>query len=151
MENYIHFIILTPSKKLLDEKDVTEVYFPAEYGAVGILPGHAPMVTTVGTGSVLYTHKNVSGFFKVTGGVAEVTGTTLTLLVDTAEEASNIDVDRAKRSLERAEGRLAAKELGNIDVKRAEASKSRAIARIQTAELYQTLSTRQKSKDQDAD
>ena len=133
----IHFIILTPTKKLLDEKDVSDVYFPADYGIVGILPGHAPMVTAVGTGVVLYSQKNVSGFYKVTGGVAEICNNCVTLLVDVGEEASNIDLDRAKRALERSEGRLAAKDLGNVDVKRAQSAKARATARIQAAELYQ--------------
>ena len=133
----IHLIILTPSKKLLDEKNVSEVFFPADYGVVGVLPGHAPMVTTVGTGVVLYSQETVSGFYKVTGGVAEICNNSVTLLVDVGEEASNIDLDRAKRSLERADGRLAAKDLGNIDVKRAQSSKERATARIQAAELYQ--------------
>jgi F-type H+-transporting ATPase subunit epsilon len=147
MDNGIHFIILTPSKKLLDEKNVTEVSFPSELGTVGILPGHAPMVSAVGTGVVLYSLANVSGFYKVNGGVAEVTGSSVTLMVDTAEEACDIDVERARRALERAEGRLAAKDLGNIDVKRAEAAKARAIARIETAELYQNRASRQKTND----
>lgn len=133
----MHFTILTPTKKLLDEKEVTEVYFPAEYGVLGVLPGHAPMVTAVGTGVVLYSQKNVSGFLKVTGGVADITNTSVTLLVDTGEEASNIDLERATRALERAEGRLAAKDLGNVDVRRAQAAKARAQARIEAAELYQ--------------
>ena len=134
----IHLVILTPNKKLVDELHVAEVFFPTETGRVGILPDHAAMVTAVGTGVVSYLQKNVSGFLKVAGGVAEVCDNTLTLLVDTGEVASNIDVDRAKRALERAEGRLAAKDLGNVDVKRAQKSKERAFARLQTAELYQT-------------
>jgi F-type H+-transporting ATPase subunit epsilon len=143
----IHFLILTPNRTLIDEKDVEEVYFPTEHGSVGILPDHAPMVTTVGTGVVVYSQKNVSGFLKVAGGIAEVLDNTVTLLVDTGEEASNIDVNRAKRALERAEGRLAAKDLGNIDVKRAQAAKKRAQARIQTAELYQTKTPKNQQKD----
>ena len=135
----IHLIILTPNKKLIDELHVAEVFFPTETGRVGVLPDHAAMVTAVGTGVVSYLQKkNVSGFLKVAGGVAEVCDNILTLLVDTGEVASNIDVDRAKRALERAEGRLAAKDLGNVDVKRAQSSRERALARLQTAELYQT-------------
>jgi F-type H+-transporting ATPase subunit epsilon len=137
MDENIHFVILTPNKKLLDEKDVTEVYFPVDTGSIGVMPGHAPMVTAVGTGVVLYTQENVSGFLKVTGGVAEISGNAVTLLVDVGEEASHIDLERAKRSLERAEARLAAKDLGNVDVKRAQISKEKALARIQAAELYQ--------------
>ncbi|WP_186646385.1 ATP synthase F1 subunit epsilon [Fluviispira vulneris] len=129
-------VILTPSKRLLDLSGVSELYFPSEHGALGVLPGHAPMVTAVGTGVVLYSQNDVSGFFKVAGGVAEITGTSVNLLVDVGEEAATIDLDRAKRSLERAEGRLAAKELGNVDVKRAEGSRARALARIEAVNLH---------------
>lgn len=132
----IHLVILTPTQKLFDDHGVTEVYFPSEFGNLGILPGHAPLVTAVGTGAVLFSQKQVAGFYKVTGGVAEISGDSVTLMVDIGEEASNIDLDRAKRSLERAEGRLAAKDLGYVDVKRAQAAKDRALARIHTADLF---------------
>ena len=135
MNDSIHFVILTPNKKLLDEKDVTEIYFPASYGVIGVLPGHAPMVTEIGTGVAIYTRKNVSGYLKVTGGVAEISGECVTLLVDIGEDAANIELERARRSLERAEARLASKDLGNVDVKRAQQAKERAQARIEAAEL----------------
>ena len=129
-------VILTPYKRLLDLSGVTELYLPIENGIIGVLPGHAPMVSAVGTGVVVYTQNNVSGFFKVAGGVAEITGASVTLLVDVGEDASQIDVKRAKSSLERAENRLIAKASEHIDIKRAEASKLRAIARLEAAELH---------------
>ena len=147
----MHFVILTPNKKLLDEKDVTEVYFPADYGVLGVLPGHAPMITAVGTGVVVYTKKDVTGFFKVTGGVAEISGHSVTLMVDVGEEASNIDLDRAKRALERAEGRLAAKDLGNVDVKRAQVALARAQARIQAADLFHNRVSKKPTKEPSSD
>ncbi|KAB8030880.1 ATP synthase F1 subunit epsilon [Fluviispira multicolorata] len=137
-------VLLTPSKRLLDLSGVSELYFPSEHGAVGVLPGHAPMVTAVGTGVVLYSQNDVSGFFKVAGGVAEITCSSVTLLVDVGEEATTIDLDRAKRALERAEGRLAAKELGNVDVKRAETSLARAQARIEAVELHANKNSKEK-------
>lgn len=133
----IHFIVLSPNKKILDEKGVTEVYFPAEYGVLGVLPGHAPMITAVGTGVVLYSQDNIAGLLKVAGGVADVSGDTVTLMVDVGEEASFIDVDRAQRALDRAESRLAAKDLGHIDVRRAQHSKARAMARLEASRLHQ--------------
>jgi F-type H+-transporting ATPase subunit epsilon len=151
MNESIHFVILTPSKKVLDEKEVAEVYFPTTHGVVGIMPGHAPMITAVGTGVVLYSQKNVSGFVKVAGGLAEVYGDTVILLTDIGEEASNIDVERAKRSLERAEARLAAKDLGNVDVKRAQAAKARAQARIHAAELLENRMSKLRPKNTDSD
>lgn len=134
-------VILTPYKRLLDISGVTELYFPIENGVIGVLPGHATMVTALGTGIVLYTQNDVSGFFKIAGGVAEITGGSVTLLVDVGEDAAHIDIDRAKKSLERAESRLSSKDSGNIDIKRAEAARLRAIARIEASELQKSKTT----------
>lgn len=129
-------VILTPYKRLLDLSGVTELYLPIESGVIGVLPGHAPMVTAIGTGVVAYSQNDISGFFKVAGGVAEITGGSVTLLVDVGEDAAQIDVARAKSSLERAQSRLVAKASENIDIKRAEAARLRALARIEASELY---------------
>ncbi len=129
-------VILTPYKRLLDLSDVSEIYFPIDHGTVGVLPGHAPMVSAVGTGVVIYTQNEVSGFYKVSGGVAEISGASVTLLVDVGEDAATIDIERAKNALERAQNRLSAKATEHIDMKRAEAARSRALARIEASELY---------------
>lgn len=128
--------ILTPQKRITDADNVDEIYFPGDIGIVGVLPDHAPMVSLVGTGIVTYTQGNVSGFVKVSGGFADISNAKMTLLVEVGENAAHIDVSRAQRALERAEGRLAAKELGSIDIRRAEAAKERAMARLRAAELY---------------
>ena len=144
MDN-MRFVILTPYKRLLDISGVDEICIPTELGIIGVLYGHAPMVTAIKTGVVWYTRSsehNISSFYKVAGGVAEITSTSVTLLVDVGEEAAEIDLARAKRAFERAEGRLAAKELGNIEVKRAESAKDRAMARIQAAELHASKNTK---------
>lgn len=129
-------VILTPYKRLLDLSGVTEIYFPIDHGTIGVLPGHAPMVSAVGTGVVVYTQNEVAGFYKVSGGVAEISGSSVTLLVDVGEDASTIDLDRAKNALERAQNRLAAKASDSIDMKRAEAARARALARIEAVELH---------------
>lgn len=129
-------VILTPYKRLLDLSGVSEIYFPIDHGTIGVLPGHAPMVSAVGTGVVIYTQNEVSGFYKISGGVAEISESSVTLLVDVGEDAAVIDVARAKSALERAQNRLVAKAAEHIDVKRAEAARLRALARIEAAELY---------------
>lgn len=131
--------ILTPQKQLLNISAAAELYFPGDAGMIGVFPDHAPLVTTVSTGVVVCTEgdSNMSHFLKVAGGVAEITNTTATLLVDVGEEAAEIDLERAKRALERAEARLSAKELGNVDLERAEKAKARATARIEAVELYE--------------
>ncbi len=138
-------VILTPYKRLLDLSDVSEIYFPIDHGTVGVLPGHAPMVSAVGTGVVIYTQNEVSGFYKVSGGVAEISGASVTLLVDVGEDAATIDIERAKNALERAQNRLTAKATEHIDMKRAEAARSRALARIEASELYTRKSGQNKN------
>jgi F-type H+-transporting ATPase subunit epsilon len=128
-------VILTPYKRLLDLSGVTELHLPVESGAIGVLPGHAPMVTAIGTGVVVYTQTDITGFFNVSGGIAEITGGTVSLLVDVAEDADSIDVDRAKKALERAQNRLSANVHENIDIYRAESARLRALSRIEAADL----------------
>jgi F-type H+-transporting ATPase subunit epsilon len=137
-------VILTPYKRLLDLSGVTELYLPIDSGVIGVLPGHAPMVAAIGTGVVTYTQHDNSGFFKVAGGVAEITGGSVTLLVDVGEEAAQIDLERAKKSFDRAQNRLLGKALENIDVKRAEAARLRAIARIEAYEMYMSKNSQEK-------
>jgi F-type H+-transporting ATPase subunit epsilon len=140
MTEHMRVVVLTPNKRLLDVSGVSELYFPTDSGTIGVLPGHAPLITVVGTGSLIYTQENVSGIFSIAGGVADVSGYLVTLMVDIAEEASQIDLERAQRALERAQARLAAKELSNIDVKRAEAALQRAEARIASAQMKDSTS-----------
>jgi F-type H+-transporting ATPase subunit epsilon len=136
-KGHMRVVILTPYKRLFDLSGVTELYFPIENGVIGVLPGHAPMVTAVGTGILIYTQNDVSGFFEVSGGVAEVTGGSVTLLVDVAEDASQIDLERAKKALERSESRLNTKTSdSDLDTKRAEFARLKALSRIQASELY---------------
>lgn len=138
----LHLKILTPDKKLVDVAGVSEVFFPGDYGVLGILPGHAPLVTGIGTGIVVYTFEDTSGFYHVSGGVAEVTGTEVTLLADVSENASSIDLERAQKSLERAQTLLSSKDAGQIDLNRAQASKTRAEARLEVAERLTNKKTK---------
>lgn len=127
--------VLTPQKQLLDEPQAVELFFPGEAGIIGVFDEHAPLVTNVGIGVVICTVGNLSHFIKVAGGVAEITNSSATLLVDVGEEASEIDLERAKRALERAQARLVSKELTSVDMKKAQAAKERAQARIDAVEL----------------
>ena len=132
----IRVVILTPYKRLLDLSGVTELFLPTESGVIEVLPGHAPMVAGVGIGVVAYSHNELIGFFKVAGGVADITNSLVNLLVDVGEDAAQIDIERAKKSLERAQNRLLIKTSKNIDIKRAEASYARALARTEASELH---------------
>jgi F-type H+-transporting ATPase subunit epsilon len=87
--------------------DVDIVVLPGAAGEMGILPHHAPVLTTLKYGIIKVRHNNKEELFAVAGGVAEVQPTIITILADAAENIEDIDVVRAKAAKKRAEDALA--------------------------------------------
>jgi F-type H+-transporting ATPase subunit epsilon len=133
MPDAIELVIVTPEKHLARER-VADVQMPGENGYLGILPGHAPLMTELGIGELSY--HDVSGkesaHVAIVRGFAEVLPDRVTVLAETAERAEEIDVQRAKDALARAEKRLASND-PNIDWDRANVALQRALIRIQVA------------------
>ena len=132
----IELIIVTPERQYLRES-VVEVVMPGAEGELGILPGHAPLMTELGIGELTYrgAGANPSGSLSVIQGFAEVLGDRVTVLAETAERAAEIDLARAEAAKARAEQRLAAADT-NIDWDRASIALQRALIRIQVARKY---------------
>jgi F-type H+-transporting ATPase subunit epsilon len=126
---------VTPDKAVVS--DVTKmVVAPGAYGEFGVLPGHTTFLTTLQTGMIRYQEQggNERVVF-VNGGFAEVSLNTVTVLAESAERRKDIDVERAKAAVKRAEERLAeASRKEDVDFRRAQAALQRAIARIRAAE-----------------
>ena len=129
----IELVIVTPEKQLLREKAV-EVQLPGENGYLGVLPGHAPLITELGIGELSYHDASgrESDHIAIIRGFAEVLSDRVTVLAETAERAEEIDVQRAKDALARAEKRRASND-SNIDLDRASIALQRALIRIQVA------------------
>ena len=127
----IEMVIVTPEKQLLRVK-ITEVQMPSENGYLGILPGHAPLITELGIGELSYHDMGgkESAHIAIVRGFSEVLPDRVTVLAETAERAEEIDVQRAKDALARAEKRLASND-PNIDWDRANIALQRALIRIQ--------------------
>ena len=87
--------------------DVDIVVLPGAAGEMGILPHHAPVLTTLKYGIIKVRHNNKEELFAVAGGVAEVQPTIITILADAAENIEDIDIVRAKAAKKRAEDALA--------------------------------------------
>ena len=87
--------------------DVDIVVLPGAAGEMGILPHHAPVLTTLKYGIIKVRRNNKEELFAVAGGVAEVQPTIITVLADAAENIEEIDVVRAKAAKKRAEDALA--------------------------------------------
>ena len=135
-KNLLQVKITTPDRVVF-EGEAKSLQFPAEDGLVGILPGHASMITTVDVGLLkMQLPDGKETFFVLTRGFGEVRhhfggGTEVHLTVDSGENPEIIDVDRAKRAVERARRRLAEKDL-KIDQPRAEYALKRALIRLQS-------------------
>src|SRR5258707_10951182 len=97
--------IVTPEKMVV--RDVAEeIQIPGRNGYLGVLPGHAPLITELGAGEINYRAGGQSHRFAVAWGFAEVLPDRVTVLAETVERANEIDVSRAQNSLARAEESL---------------------------------------------
>lgn len=129
MATFFNLEIVTPDKSFFSGEVEMAIIRTSE-GDVGILYAHEPLVTPVSVGSLRI--KGTDGKFTeaaCAGGFMTVTEDGVVLLVDAAEWAHEIDLNRAKESLERAQGRLAGSGK-EIDVMRAKTSLSRAMNRV---------------------
>ncbi|HYA97424.1 MAG TPA: F0F1 ATP synthase subunit epsilon [Methylomirabilota bacterium] len=126
-------IVVTPEKQLLHERAVA-AQLPGAGGELGILPGHAPLITELGVGELSYTggDSRQTGALAIARGFAEVLPDRVTILAETGERAEDIDVARAGAALQRAEKRLASPE-ADMDWDRATIALQRALIRIQVA------------------
>jgi F-type H+-transporting ATPase subunit epsilon len=112
MAEKLRLEMVTPYKKVLSQ-EVDEIVAPGVIGEFGVLPGHTPMLTTLKIGELTYRQGAEYYHVAVNWGYVEVENDTVTVLVETAEPADEIDLDRAKLALGRAEEAL--KRLGPED------------------------------------
>jgi F-type H+-transporting ATPase subunit epsilon len=97
--------IVTPEKMVIRDS-AEEAQIPGENGYLGILPGHAPLITELGAGEISYRLGGQSHRFAMAWGFAEILPDHVTVLAETVERADEIDVPRAQQSLARAEESL---------------------------------------------
>lgn len=132
----IQLVIVTPERQILKET-VSEVTMPGADGYLGVLPGHAPLITELGVGELTYrTTGGQTGLLAVIRGFAEVLPDRVSILAETAEFAEDIDLERAQAALKRAQERIA-KGGEDIDWDRATMSLRRALVRIQVVFKHQ--------------
>lgn len=124
--------IVTPQGLVFSE-EVDEVAASGSEGEFGVLPGHVPFVTTLKVGILSSKAGSAAKHFFVNWGYAEVGADKVLILADSAEISEEIDLERAKAAMKRAEERLRKAE--EIDFHRAEAALERAVARIQLTEI----------------
>jgi F-type H+-transporting ATPase subunit epsilon len=130
----MELVIVTPIRQLV-RTHTKAVTLPGANGYLGILPGHAPLMTELGIGELTFQGATQSEPLSVIRGFAEVLPDRVTVLAETAELAAEIDLERAQAAKARAEKRLAAGD-PDIDWDRAGVALQRALIRIQVARKY---------------
>ncbi len=136
MAGNIHLEVVTPEKIVVSEK-AQIVASPGSLGEFGVLSGHTPFLTSLKTGAMRFTDANGTEYYIfVSGGFAEALPDKVTVLAEAAERRRDIDLERAKAALERAETRLADERAREeMDFTRARAALERATVRIRIAVL----------------
>jgi len=124
--------IVTPEKQLVKDVAATEAQIPGLNGYLGILPGHAPLITELGSGVLTYRAAGQTQTLAVAWGFAEVLPEKVTILAEAAELPDEIDVARAEKAKSRAEELLKSNN-PDVDYNRAEDALQRAETRLKVA------------------
>ena len=135
MDNKLRLEIVTPYGSVFSD-EVDEITAAGSEGEFGVFPQHAPFITMLKTGMLICKRGGEQLIFFVSGGYAEVGPDKVIVLADSAERSEDIDVERAKAAMKRAEERL--KKAEEIDFMRATASLERSTIRVQVAEKKTT-------------
>ena len=131
MPNTFQLEIVTPSR-LLAKDAAEEAQIPGVSGYLGILPGHAPLITELAVGVLTYKASGATHTLSVAWGFMEVLPDKVTILAEAAERPQEIDVERAQKAKDRAEQRLKSNDL-QVDYTRAEDALQRADTRLNVA------------------
>jgi F-type H+-transporting ATPase subunit epsilon len=125
--------IVTP-EKLAYEGEVDSVQLPGSEGELGILPHHAPLISALGAGELRLRKGNEDEFFAIVGGFLQVLPDKVVVMAETADIASEIDLEKAQEARRQAEQALESGFVEGADLATARASLQTALLRIRVAE-----------------
>lgn len=129
MADKLNVEIVTGERVVLQEDGVDMVVAPGSAGVLGILPEHAPLITTLASGELRIKKGNTEQSILVFGGFMEVGDNKVLILADTAERAEEVDLARAEEARRRAEASIAGRQ-STMDLEQAQASLRRANLRL---------------------
>jgi len=129
----LHLEIVTP-ERLAYEGDVDAVVCPGIQGELGVLPHHAPLLTTLGVGELRIRTGGQEEYFAIAGGFLQVRPDKVVVMAETAEIDSDIDLERAQKARAEAEKALEGGFVEGADLSAARAELQRALVRIRVAE-----------------
>ena len=124
--------VVTPTRDL-EEMVVSYVRCPGLDGSFGIMANHQDGIFSLDIGEIMIKTKSETKYLSTSGGFAEIVNDGVTILVETVESASDIDIPRAEAALQRARDRKSSSDNENLDQARLESALSRALNRLQVA------------------
>ncbi len=124
---------IVTAEGMVYSEDVDVVVAPGVEGQLGILPHHAPLMTTLQAGELRVRRGEEEFFLAISGGFLEVRPDRVIVLADAAERAGEIDIARAEEAKRRAEEQLSRRAPG-ADMAQAEAALHRSLIRLKVAE-----------------
>jgi F-type H+-transporting ATPase subunit epsilon len=125
--------IITPERVVFDEENIDSVTLPGVLGEMTILPQHAPIMTELRPGPVLFRRAGEEVDLALSGGFMEVRDDTVIVRADTAERSDEIDLARAEEARRKAQEELTDRQ-GTVDIARAMAALERAQARLRVVD-----------------
>jgi len=127
--------IVTPERQVFSD-EVDSVVCPGIEGELGVLPHHAPLLTTLGFGELRIRKGGSEEFFAIAGGFLQVRPDKVVVMAETADMASEIDLEKAMDARREAEQQLSEGFEEPADLARARAALQRALLRIRVAERH---------------
>jgi len=125
--------IVTP-EKLAYQGEVDSVQLPGSEGELGVLPHHAPLISTLGAGELRLRKGSEDEYFAIVGGFLQVLPDKVVVMAETADMASEIDLEKAQEARRQAEQALESGYVEGADLAAARASLQAALLRIRVAE-----------------
>lgn len=132
--SYIRLEVVTPDRRIAEE-EVDSVSIPGKDGYIGVLPGHAALLTELKPGTLTYTQNSGEHYVAIHWGFAEVLPDRVIVLAEVAERAEDIDVERAENKRKSAEEFLKTHTDSDPEIERAREDLRLAICRLETARL----------------
>jgi len=124
--------VVTPTRNL-EEMVVSYIRCPGLDGSFGIMANHQEGIFSLDIGEIMIKTKSETKYLSTSGGFAEIVNDGVSILVETVESASDIDIPRAEAALQRARDRESSSDRENLDQVRLENSLSRALNRLRVA------------------
>jgi len=125
--------IVTP-EKLAYADEVDSVVLPGSEGELGVLPHHAPLISTLGAGELRLRKGGQEESFAIVGGFLQVLPDKVVVMAETADVASEIDLEKAQEARRQAEQALESGYVEGADLAAARAALQTALLRIRVAE-----------------